>query len=149
MIHRLAPTLALAAFLAPAASPAASLGVHFTWAGTAACSTVPPAFTISGVPAGTRSLVFTLVDLDKPDYVHGGGQVTYSGSGAIPAGAFGGSYRGPCPPAGAVHTYRWTVEAMDPGNKVLAQRRRDGEISAAVVGNLGIDRPIASLDVAP
>jgi len=121
MIHRLAVALALAAFLIPAASPAASLSVRFIWAGTAACSTVPPAFTISGVPAGTRSLVFTLVDLDKPDYVHGGGQITYSGVGAIPAGAFGGNYRGPCPPPGSVHTYRWTVEAMDAGSKVLAK----------------------------
>jgi len=82
--------------------------------------------TISGAPAGTRSLVFALVDLDKPDYVHGGGQVMYSGSGAIPAGAFGGSYRGPCPPAGAVHTYRWIVEAMDPSNKVLAKGSATG-----------------------
>ena len=126
MIYRLAPALALAAFLVPASSPAASLGVRFTWAGTASCSSVPPAFTISGVPAGTRTLVFALVDLDKPDYVHGGGQVMYSGSGAIPAGAFGGSYRGPCPPPGTVHTYRWTVEAMDPGSKVLAKGAATG-----------------------
>ena len=81
---------------------------------------------ISGVPAGTRSLVFALVDLDKPDYVHGGGQVTYSGVGAIPAGAFGGSYRGRCPPAGAVQRYRWTVEAMDPSSKVLAEGAATG-----------------------
>jgi phosphatidylethanolamine-binding protein (PEBP) family uncharacterized protein len=121
VIRPFAAAVVFAAFLVPTASPAASLGVRFTWAGTAACSTVPPAFTISGVPKGSRYLVFNLVDLDKPDYVHGGGQIPYSGSAAVPAGAFGGSYRGPCPPPGVVHTYRWTVEAMDANSNALAK----------------------------
>jgi phosphatidylethanolamine-binding protein (PEBP) family uncharacterized protein len=105
----------------PTSSVAGSLGVNFTWAGTSACSATPPAFTLSGVPKGTKYLNFELIDLDKPDYVHGGGQVAYTGSGRIPPGAFGGSYNGPCPPHGA-HNYRWTVKALDvSGTKVLAE----------------------------
>jgi hypothetical protein len=60
---------------------AETLGVRFSWAGTMACSTSPPAFTITNIPKGTKYLVFKLVDHDAPDFVHGGGQIPYSGSG--------------------------------------------------------------------
>jgi phosphatidylethanolamine-binding protein (PEBP) family uncharacterized protein len=110
---------------------AETLGVHFSWASTAACSSTPPAFTITNIPKGTKYLVFKLVDHDAPDFVHGGGQISYSGSGRIPAGAFGGSYNGPCPPQGAVHTYEWTVRAVDDsGTKVLAEGSATGRFPA-------------------
>ena len=113
--------------LIPSASLAASLGVHFSWIGTSACSGTPPAFTITNVPKGTKYLDFKLVDLDKLNFVHGGGQIPYSGSGKIPAGAFDGSYKGPCPPNGATHIYEWTVDALnDSKAKVLAEGKARG-----------------------
>ena len=118
---------ALAVALAlPAAAEAATLRVSFSWAGTAACSTTPPAFTIADIPKDTKTLDFSLHDLDAPHYVHGGGEVAYSGSGQIPPGAFDGGYNGPCPPSGATHTYVWTVRALDAARKVLAQGKATG-----------------------
>jgi phosphatidylethanolamine-binding protein (PEBP) family uncharacterized protein len=57
-----------------------------------------------------------MIDLQVPDYPHGGGSVSYSGSGSIPYGAF--SYKGPCPPS--PHTYEFTVKALDASGNVLA-----------------------------
>ena len=101
-------SLLAAGLLTPGASWAGSLGVHFSWVGTPACSGTPPAFTITNVPNGTKYLAFKLVDRNKLDFVHGGGRVAYAGTGQIPAGAFSGSYTGPCPPQGAAHLYEWT-----------------------------------------
>ena len=115
-----------AALILPAAANAATLGVRFTWAGTAACSATPPAFTIADIPKDTKVLAFRLTDLDAPHYPHGGGEVAYSGSGDISAGAFDGAYTGPCPPSGATHTYVWTVRALDATRKVLAQGKATG-----------------------
>jgi hypothetical protein len=126
MAHRPSVPLLAIGLTIPTFSFAGSLGVNFTWEGTAACSSKPPAFRVTNIPKGTRHLDFHLVDLDKLDYQHGGGQIAYAGSGKIPAGAFGGSYNGPCPPQGA-HTYRWTVKALgDSGSKVLAEGSATG-----------------------
>jgi len=114
------------ALILPAAAEAAALRVSFTWAGTPACATTPPAFTIADIPKETKYLDFSLHDLDAPHYRHGGGEVVWSGSGDIPAGAFGGDYNGPCPPAGATHAYVWTVRALDASRKVLAEGRASG-----------------------
>src|SRR5271166_363375 len=113
----------------PTVSWAGTLGVDFSWAETTACSTISPAFTVTNIPRGTKSLVFKLVDHDAPNFVHGGGQIPYSGSGRVPAGAF--SYNGPCPPQGATHTYEWTVHAVDEsGTKVLAEGSATGRFPA-------------------
>ena len=121
LAYRLGLPLLVMNLVIPTSSFAGSLGVSFTWTGTAACSSTPPAFTVTNIPRGTKRLDFHLVDLDKLDYEHGGGQLTYTGSGKIPSGAFHGSYNGPCPPNGP-HTYRWTVKALDEsGGKVLAE----------------------------
>ncbi len=93
------------------------LTIDFSWTGTAACTAKPPAFSIGGVPAGTRKLLFAMKDLDMPSFNHGGGTIDYAGSGNIPAGAF--SYTGPCPPGGS-HQYQWTVQALDASGRVLA-----------------------------
>ncbi len=125
--HYKSVLLILTALMIPTVSWAGTLGVNFSWAGTTACSTTPPAFTITNIPKGTKYLVFKLVDHDAPNFVHGGGQISYSGSGRIPAGAFGGSYNGPCPPRGAVHMSEWTVRAVDDSrSKVLAEGSAKG-----------------------
>lgn len=92
--------------------------VDVTWAGSKSCfDPQSPPFTLSAVPAGTRQLRFAMKDLDAPDFVHGGGTITYDGQPRIPRGAF--PYRGPCPPQGQ-HRYQWTVEAQDAAGKTLA-----------------------------
>jgi phosphatidylethanolamine-binding protein (PEBP) family uncharacterized protein len=97
------------------------LGVQFTWAGTKACSSIPPAFEITNVPKETKYLSFKLVDRNLPGYDHGGGEIAYRGSANIRAGSFGGDYRGPCPPAGEVHNYEWTVDALDSKKSILTE----------------------------
>jgi len=124
--HRRIAALALALVL-PLAAHAAPLGVRFTWAGTAACSTTPPAFTIAGIPKETKYLDFRLHDLDAPHYQHGGGEVAFSGSGDVPAGSFDGAYKGPCPPGGAAHTYVWTIRALNATRKTLAEGKATGK----------------------
>ena len=53
----------------------------------------------------------------------GGSTVAYTG-GTVAPGAI--SYIGPCPPAGTKHTYRWTIEAIDGGGKVLGTATTSG-----------------------
>jgi phosphatidylethanolamine-binding protein (PEBP) family uncharacterized protein len=88
----------------------ATLGVEFSWTAKHKCSSTSPAFKISGVPAGTKTLKFWMTDLQVPTFTHGGGSVAYSGSGDIPEGAF--SYTGPCPPSGS-HDYEFEVTAIN------------------------------------
>lgn len=126
MSNALRMAAAALALTLPAAAHAASLGVRFTWVGTAACSTTPPAFAITGIPKETKYLAFRLTDLDAPNFQHAGGEVAYSGSGDIPAGAFDGAYTGPCPPSGTTHTYVWTVHALDANRKAIAQGKATG-----------------------
>ncbi|MXN63495.1 phospholipid-binding protein [Stappia sp. GBMRC 2046] len=95
------------------------MGVSFSWNESHKCSSVPPAFYISGVPKGTKTLEFKMTDLDAPSFPHGGGTVPYTGTGKIPEGAF--TYTGPCPPDGA-HRYEFEVTAYgETGDKVLGQ----------------------------
>jgi phosphatidylethanolamine-binding protein (PEBP) family uncharacterized protein len=108
---------AMAVLFVGAAGAQAPLTVDFSWAGTAACGTKPPAFKIGGIPAATKKLRFAMKDLDKPSFDHGGGTVDYAGKGDIAAGAF--FYTGPCPPGGS-HRYQWTVQALDGGGRVIA-----------------------------
>jgi len=108
------------------AKAADQLGVQFTWAGTSACSKTPPAFKVTNIPQGTKSLSFRMVDLNLTSFNHGGGEVPYKGSGNIPAGSFGERYQGPCPPTGQVHTYEWTVQALDANKSFLAEGKATG-----------------------
>lgn len=125
MMRPVLATVATLAVLLPA-SPSLAFGLKFDWGKIPMCNsgypnTVPnPAFTLTDVPAGTKTLRFRMVDLDVPDYDHGGGKVAYAGSAAIAPGAF--KYQSPCPPDGS-HTYQWTVTALGDGNKTLGTAR--------------------------
>ena len=92
------------------------LSVHFSWAGIPACGSISPAFALGNVPAGTKSLSFMMIDLNVPTFHHGGSTIPYTAN-AVRQGAI--SYTGPCPPSGQSHLYRWTVQALDAGGKVL------------------------------
>lgn len=95
---------------------AEAFGAKFSWSGIPDCSNTSPAFSLNDVPAGTAKLRFQMIDLDKPSFKHGGSTIKYSGT-TIARGAV--SYIGPCPPPGEKHRYRWSVEALDAGDKVL------------------------------
>ncbi len=88
----------------------------FEWGDIPLCTsgrpnTVPnPMFTLTNVPAGTKFLSFSMTDLNKPSYNHGGGTIDYSGESVIAPGAF--TYSSPCPPSGP-HEYEWTVSAKE------------------------------------
>jgi phosphatidylethanolamine-binding protein (PEBP) family uncharacterized protein len=107
-----------AAALIVAAMPAHAdaFTASFSWFGIPACEKISPAFTLAGVPAGTRKLRFEMHDLNVPGFHHGGSTVANTGS-AVPQGAI--HYIGPCPPGGERHRYRWTVEALDASGKVI------------------------------
>ena len=102
---------------------ARAMDLSFEWGDTPSCSTgnpkkiANPVFGLSDVPKETTSLKFKLVDLDVPNYNHGGGTVEFTGQSEISAGSF--KYRGPCPPNG-VHEYQWTVTALDGEKNALA-----------------------------
>ncbi len=106
--------LSLALMLLGAAPALADFTFTFTWGDIPRCTSgrpgrVPsPEFVVSGLPAGTDTIVFRLKDLNAPRYNHGGGKVAISKDGVIPAGAF--TYKSPCPPGG-VHTYEWRATA--------------------------------------
>jgi phosphatidylethanolamine-binding protein (PEBP) family uncharacterized protein len=98
-------------------SASEAMSLRFSWDGVARCTSSPPAFALSGVPAGTSRLAFNMVDLNLPSFPHGGGTISYRGD-QIAAGSF--SYQGPCPPGDQRHNYRWTVKALDSAGKTLA-----------------------------
>jgi len=92
------------------------MSVAFAW-----CQNASPSFKIGQIPAGTKSLRLKMVDRDVPTWSHGGGDVPISGPTAnVPCGAISGAYNGPNPPAGQIHTYEWTVTALDGAGNALA-----------------------------
>jgi phosphatidylethanolamine-binding protein (PEBP) family uncharacterized protein len=104
-----------AAGLMLGSTPAGAFSASFRW-----CSGTPE-FRLSKVPKGTVTLDFQMTDLMAPTYQHGGGSVSFSGQKAIPCdGLSGGAYRGPSPPPPQIHTYRWTIKALDSSGGVLA-----------------------------
>jgi phosphatidylethanolamine-binding protein (PEBP) family uncharacterized protein len=49
---------------------------------------------------------------------HGGSTFPYDDSGRVPEGAI--DYIGSCPPAGTLHRYVWTIEALDKSGKIVS-----------------------------
>ena len=112
----LATSIALA-ILVGSSTSASAFGISFKW-----CGGSSPAFSLSGVPKGTKSIMFNMVDNDVPTYQHGGGTVAYTGQASLPCGALS-SFNGPSPPGGSVHTYVFTATALDPSGKTLGSAR--------------------------
>jgi len=113
MLTRLAAVALIASAL-----PAAAFELSFSWGTTPACNSGHPSvigspeFKLTDVPAGTRVIEFQMIDLNAPDFRHGGGTVPYAGGGLVEAGTF--RYLGPCPPTGT-HRYMWSAKAKDRG----------------------------------
>lgn len=111
--------LAAGAWLAaPASAQAPAFAIEYSWKGVNRCSDRSPAIQLLHVPTGTKALDVQMVDLDVPNFKHGGGKVAFGGEAEIPAGAV--RYVGPCPPSGQRHAYRFRVTALDESGKALA-----------------------------
>lgn len=109
---RIRLALCVAAFLATNAADASAFSMSFRW-----CGLGSPVFSLNGVPKGTTTLQFHMVDLDVPSYNHGGGTVAYKGQSTIACGALT-NYSPPSPPSGS-HSYQITVTALGSGNSNL------------------------------
>jgi len=115
VVLRLVLAFGFAVAMTTAAS--ADMVMNFEWGPTVKCfDPNSPPITLSGVPAGTKTLAFKMVDTDAPDFKHGGGTVVFGGQKTLPYGAF--SYRGPCPPR--PHMYEISVKALDGSGKTIA-----------------------------
>jgi phosphatidylethanolamine-binding protein (PEBP) family uncharacterized protein len=104
--------LGVSALLAISTADASAFSMTYRW-----CGLSSPVFSLSGVPKGTTSLQFHMVDLQVPSYNHGGGSVAYKGQPSVPCGALT-NYSPPSPPSGS-HSYQITVTAFGPGNANL------------------------------
>jgi phosphatidylethanolamine-binding protein (PEBP) family uncharacterized protein len=128
-MRQLSQALSFAAVLMLISTPEASaFSARFSWSGIRACGGTSPAFTIHDAPMGTESLRFTMNDKDAPNFRHGGSTIPYNGGGRVPEGAI--DYIGPCPPAGTVHRYVWTIEALDKSGKIIARATAEGRFPA-------------------
>jgi phosphatidylethanolamine-binding protein (PEBP) family uncharacterized protein len=128
-MRKLPQALAFAAVLVfTSMHEASAFSASFSWSGIRACERTSPAFTIHDAPKGTESLRFTMKDKDAPNFQHGGSAIPYSGSGSVSEGAI--DYIGPCPPAGTIHRYVWTIEALDKSGKILARATAEGGFPA-------------------
>lgn len=99
---------------------AVRIGVDFKW--NPPCKEdlfVSPEITIDTIPEGTTQFYVKLTDLDLPAFDHGSGFAKYENSNIIPPGAVRGSYAGPSPPYGVIHTYEIKVRALGPDKEVL------------------------------
>ena len=124
-MRQLPQTLGFAALLAlTPIHEASAFSASFSWSGIRACGRTSPAFTILDAPKGTQSLRFTMNDKDAPSFQHGGSTIPYNGSGRVPDGAI--DYIGPCPPAGTIHRYVWTIEALDKSGTIVARTTAEG-----------------------
>jgi hypothetical protein len=108
---------------------------------------VSPQLAWSGAPAGTKSLVLTMIDLDAkpalwshwivvdlPPTVNGlprGAKPLPSPARAV-AGNFGdAAYDGPCPPRGSgIHRYKFTIWAMPSATSAIAADAKASAVAA-------------------
>jgi len=107
------------------AENAVPLDVSYSWTAKSGCQPVSPPITVNNVPSNTKYLRVSMKDLDAPNYHHGGGEVAYSGSGAIPEGALK-SFEGPCPPGG-FHRYVITVQALNADKSLVIGQGKKGK----------------------
>ena len=126
--------LVLAIFAAFAGSASAQIAVDWTWKKDHLCNDVSPALTVTGVPEGTKSLVFQMNDMDFQNKDHGGGTVVHeSGDSAnVPEGVLKSRYLGPCPKnfSSFGHAYQITVRALGADGTELARGMKSKDFNA-------------------
>lgn len=109
---RIRLAVCVAALFIMSTADAFAFSMSFRW-----CGVGSPVFSLNGVPKGTTTLQFHMVDLQVPNYNHGGGTVTYKGQSMVACGALT-NYSPPSPPSGS-HPYQITVTAFGSGNSNL------------------------------
>lgn len=126
---------------------------------------ISPELAWSGAPAGTRSFVLTMIDLDVKPALWSHWIVADlapsttglpRGVKALPAGAhavasnFGeAAYDGPCPPAGSgVHRYEFDIWAMPAAATAIAADQNAGQLmsrlKAAALGHASLTATVAA-----
>lgn len=132
----IAHTLAFAALLLVASSAIgqSEFALDWQWKKSHQCSNTSPAFALDGVPEGTKHIELSMVDMDAPNYDHGGGSVSHAGgtTASVAEGALK-NYRGPCPPnfTSFGHDYRFTARALaEDGKTTLGKASRTRTFSA-------------------
>jgi Raf kinase inhibitor-like YbhB/YbcL family protein len=125
----------------------ATIDARFTCAG----DDVQPAVSWSGTPDGTKEIALVVRDLDADDFVHWAIAGIDPALGAIaesqaPVGAIEAAndfssanqhvvgWCGPCPPAGAAHTYQTTLYALDQAIELPTGAAAD-DLVAAIEGS--------------
>ena len=96
----------------------AAFTASFKWCSKEPQSSTSPAFVLSGVPKGTVKLSLNMSD-HSSSYRHGGGDIVYKGKNTIPCGAIATGWEGPFPPNGQVHTYEFSIKALDAAGNTL------------------------------
>jgi Raf kinase inhibitor-like YbhB/YbcL family protein len=135
----LAAVLAALVLTSPSFHPGGRIPRAYTCDGR---NVSPPLRWTLPAPRGTRSFSLRVVDVDARGFVHwdargipptaGGLAAGYRGRAAVEGAnsAGGRGYTGPCPPPGTgVHRYVFTLRALGPGGRVLAQARLVGRYS--------------------
>ena len=98
---------------------------------------IPPPLTWSGVPAGTSRVAVVVDDPDAPGgtFLH---WFVLLGASATSAPEDIGGYRGPCPPPGKPHHYRFSVFALDTASALDADDvRKKAVASGTLTGTFG------------
>lgn len=109
---RIRLALCAAALFVMSTADAFAFSMSFRW-----CGLGSPVFSLNGVPKGTTTLQFHMIDLQVPNYNHRGGTVAYKGQSMVACGALT-NYSPPSPPSGS-HSYQITVTAFGTGNSNL------------------------------
>jgi Raf kinase inhibitor-like YbhB/YbcL family protein len=133
MIAALGALTALA-LMSPAFGNGATIPVKYTCDGAG----FSPPLRWTAPPRGTRSFTLTVIDPDAPDgrFVHWTASAIPASSRGLATGAHapreGRNSAGetgwtpPCPPAGPVHRYVFTLTAVGAGGRALARARLVG-----------------------
>ena len=93
---------------------------------------VPPPLTWSGVPAGTNRVAVVVDDPDAPDgpFLHWFVLLGPSAT-SVPEDIRG--YRGPCPPPGKPHHYRFSVYALETASALDADDVRKAAVASGTL----------------
>ena len=94
----------------------AALEVDWVWKASYYCRTISPELVVSGIPVEAKVLEVRMVDLDFPQFNHGGGSIAATGAPTqtIPEAALT-RYVGPCNRGNYYNfgnTYQFTVKAL-------------------------------------
>ena len=160
------PALAAMAITSPDLTPGAPMPAKHIYPRCGG-QNVSPALAWSGAPAGAKSLVLTMIDMDvKPALwshwivvdLPAASPGLPQGAAALPAPAHGvvsnfgeAAYDGPCPPAGSgVHHYQFTIWAMKAPTTILPNDAKAPDVIATLTsGSLAHAQLVSAVAAKP